>query len=119
MKVLSSPLHVLQKAAQRGEQLFARRMADSNLSLRQLIVLEAVLDSEGLSQTDIMRATGIDRSSTAELVARSGLIGSRATSAIQTRQTRVHRPTHAARSGNNPDRQNRVDIRHSRADVGG
>ena len=75
MKVLSSPLHVLQKAGQRGEQLFARRMADSNLSLRQLIVLEAVLDSEGLSQTDIMRATGIDRSSTAELVARSVSLG--------------------------------------------
>jgi DNA-binding MarR family transcriptional regulator len=49
--------------------LFVRH-APANLSPRQFLVLQAVAEANGLSQTNIMLATGIDRSSTADLVAR-------------------------------------------------
>ena len=67
-KVLSSPLHLLHRASQRADGLFARHVRDSDLTPRQFAVLQAVADKSGLSQTDIMIATGIDRSSTADLV---------------------------------------------------
>ena len=69
-KVLSSPLHLLHRASQRADGLFARHVRDSDLTPRQFAVLQAVADKSGLSQTDIMIATGIDRSSTADLVRR-------------------------------------------------
>ena len=67
---LSSPLHLLHRASQRADGLFARHAKDTDLTPRQFAVLQAVADKSGLSQTDIMAATGIDRSSTAELVRR-------------------------------------------------
>ena len=45
-------------------------LRDADLTPRQFAILQAVADKSGLSQTDIMAATGIDRSSTAELVRR-------------------------------------------------
>jgi DNA-binding MarR family transcriptional regulator len=63
---LLSPLHLLHRASQRADGLFTRRTSD--LTPRQFVVLQAVAGKNGLSQTDIMAATGIDRSSTAELV---------------------------------------------------
>ena len=67
---LFSPLHLLHRARQRTDSLFARNVGDTHLTLRQFAVLQAVSDGDGLSQTAIMAATGIDRSSTAELVRR-------------------------------------------------
>jgi len=49
--------------------VFARH-AGSALTPLQYIILQAVAGSDGLSQTDIMAATGIDRSSIADLVKR-------------------------------------------------
>jgi hypothetical protein len=69
-KSLSSPLHLLQRVSQRADGLFSRNVRDADLTPRQFAVLQAVADNNGLSQTDIMAATGIDRSSTAELVRR-------------------------------------------------
>ena len=63
---LFSPIHLLHRASQRADDLFARRTSD--LTPRQFVVVQAVAGNNGLSQTDIMAATGIDRSSTAELV---------------------------------------------------
>src|SRR6478672_8085566 len=79
----SSILHLLHRASQRADALFARRVTGSDLSPRQLAVLQAVAHQDGLSQTDIMNATGIDRSSTAELVRRLVSSGS-----LQRRRTR-------------------------------
>jgi DNA-binding MarR family transcriptional regulator len=42
----------------------------SELTPRQYIILQAVAAADGLSQTDIMAATGIDRSSIADLAKR-------------------------------------------------
>jgi DNA-binding MarR family transcriptional regulator len=63
---LFSPIHLLHRDSQRADGLFARRTSD--LTPRQFVVLQAVAGKNGLSETDIMAATGIDRSSTAELV---------------------------------------------------
>ena len=65
---LFSPIHLLHRASQRADGLFARHVHPSDLTPRQLVVLQAVADKNGLSQTDIMAVTGIDRSSTAEMV---------------------------------------------------
>jgi DNA-binding MarR family transcriptional regulator len=65
---LFSSIHLLHRASQRADGLFARNVRTSDLTPRQFVVLQAVADNDGLSQTDIMAATGIDRSSTAELV---------------------------------------------------
>ncbi len=65
---LISPIHLLHRASQRADGLFARQIRPSDLTPRQFVVLQAVADKNGLSQTDIMAVTGIDRSSTAELV---------------------------------------------------
>ena len=69
-KSLSSPLHLLHRASQRADSLFARNVGATAPTPRQFAVLQAVSHQSGLSQTDIMAATGIDRSSTAELVRR-------------------------------------------------
>ena len=79
----SFTLHLLHRASQRADALFARAVPGADFSPRQLAILQAVAERDGLSQTDIMAATGIDRSSTAELVRR--LVGSRC---LQRRRTR-------------------------------
>ena len=67
---LPSPLHALHRASQRADSLFARHGGAGNITPRQFAVLEAVSLADGMSQVQIMKATGIDRSSTAELVTR-------------------------------------------------
>jgi DNA-binding MarR family transcriptional regulator len=66
---LQSALHLLHRAGQRADSLFSTRV-DNSLTPRQFAVLQAVAEADGLSQTGIMGATGIDRSSTADLVRR-------------------------------------------------
>ena len=81
-KTLSSPLHLLHRAGQRADFLFAHHVGNHNFTPRQFAVLQAVANADGLSQTAIMTATGIDRSGTAELVRRlvaSGLLQRRRT----------------------------------------
>jgi DNA-binding MarR family transcriptional regulator len=65
---LFSPIHLLHRASQRADDLFARHVRPSDLTRRQFVVLQAVAHKNGLSQTDIMAVTGIDRSTTAALV---------------------------------------------------
>src|ERR1700682_3372790 len=92
VKSLSSPLHLLHRASQRADGLFSRNVRDADLTPRQFAVLQAVADNNGLSQTDIMAATGIDRSSTAELVRR--LVTNRC---LQRRRTRRDARIYAVR----------------------
>ena len=66
---LQSLLHLLHRAGQRADAVFAQH-AGSALTPRQYIVLQAIAAADGLSQTDIMAATGIDRSSIADLTKR-------------------------------------------------
>ena len=65
-----SPTHLLHRAGQGAENFFHAEMGDSELTPRQLAVLVAVAQDEGVSQTGLVEATGIDRSTMADLVRR-------------------------------------------------
>ncbi len=71
----SSPLDLLHRAGVQADSLFLRHVGDARLTPRQFAVLKAVSQADGLNQTAIMAATGIDRSSTAELVRRLVSLG--------------------------------------------
>ena len=60
--------HLLHLAGQRADNLFADQR--SPLTPRQYVVLAMLEGRKGVSQTDIVRATGIDRSTLADLVNR-------------------------------------------------
>lgn len=65
-----SPSHLLHRALQLALDLYAEEAAPGAPTQRQYAVLSAVAAREGLTQTDLVRATGIDRSTLADLVAR-------------------------------------------------
>ncbi len=60
----------LKRAAQYSADLYSERRGKSGLTQRQFTVLEAVLRHDGESQTALVRETGIDRSTLADLVNR-------------------------------------------------
>lgn len=65
-----SPSHLLHRALQHALDIYGAEVGDGALTQRQFAVLTAVEAKEGLTQTDLVRATGIDRSTLADLVAR-------------------------------------------------
>jgi MarR family transcriptional regulator, temperature-dependent positive regulator of motility len=91
-KTVSSPLHLLHRAGQRADFLFAHHVGGHAFTPRQFAVLQAVAEADGLSQTAIMTATGIDRSGTAELVRR--LVGA---GLLQRRRTKEDARVYAVR----------------------
>jgi len=66
----ASPSHLLHRALQLALDIYALDSQSGGLTQRQFAVLCAVADDEGLSQTGLVRATGIDRSTLADMVAR-------------------------------------------------
>ncbi len=71
----ASPIHLLHRALQVALDLYAEETArepvlEPQLTQRQYAVLVAAGAQEGLNQTDLVRLTGIDRSTLADLVAR-------------------------------------------------
>ncbi len=65
-----SMIHLLHRASQRASEIFAIETRDFDLTARQFAVLSSVAQHEGLSQTDLVRLTGIDRSTLADVVQR-------------------------------------------------
>ncbi len=65
-----SPHHLLRRAAQFASELYLEEVGPKKLTHRQFTVLLAVNKNEGASQTDLVRITGIDRSTLAELIRR-------------------------------------------------
>jgi MarR family transcriptional regulator, temperature-dependent positive regulator of motility len=65
-----SPSHLLHRALQLALDIYAEETGPDAVTQRQFAVLSAVSAQEGLTQTDLVRATGIDRSTLADLVAR-------------------------------------------------
>lgn len=65
-----SPIHLLHRAGQCAGDIFASEMGDSDLTPRQFAVLLSVSLNEGLSQTDLVEQTGVDRSTLADIVRR-------------------------------------------------
>jgi DNA-binding MarR family transcriptional regulator len=66
----ASPSHLMHRALQLALDIYAEETAGDGLTQRQFAVLEAVAGKAGLSQTELVKATGIDRSTLADLVAR-------------------------------------------------
>ena len=64
-----SPSHLLHRALQLALDVYGDEAAGL-VTQRQFAVLSAVAAHEGLSQTDLVHATGIDRSTLADLVGR-------------------------------------------------
>lgn len=67
MPLERSVSHLLRRASQAAEALFAGRDA---ITPRQIVLLGCVAENEGLSQAQIVLRTGIDRSTAAEMVRR-------------------------------------------------
>ncbi|MEM9810330.1 MAG: MarR family transcriptional regulator [Pseudomonadota bacterium] len=65
-----SPGHLLRRAQQYADDLYKKEVGARGLTSRQFTVLHAISEQEGLSQTDLVRKTGIDRSTLADMIAR-------------------------------------------------
>ncbi len=61
---------LLKRAAQYSADLFAEQLGKTGLTQRQFTLMETVLANEGASQTELVKTTGIDRSTLADLVNR-------------------------------------------------
>ncbi|ACT57800.1 MarR family winged helix-turn-helix transcriptional regulator [Hirschia baltica] len=69
-KLSESPAHLLRRSQQLATEIFTDLGMADNVTLRQSVVLAAVAEKEGLSQSDLVNATGIDRSTLADMIAR-------------------------------------------------
>ncbi len=65
-----SPIHLLHRAGQCAGEIFLTEMGAADLTPRQYAVLVTVSLWEGLSQTELVEKTGIDRSTLADIVRR-------------------------------------------------
>ena len=65
-----SPCQLLKRASQYAASIYMDRVGRTGLTQRQFAVLTGAERNEGASQTELVRVTGIDRSTLADLVAR-------------------------------------------------
>jgi len=65
-----SPSHLLRRCVQYANDVFSREPGASDLTKQQFTVLAAVEQNEGMSQTELVTLTGIDRSTLAEMIRR-------------------------------------------------
>ncbi len=65
-----SPIHLLHRVGQCASDIFQDELGAEDLTPRQYAVLVAVSQSEGLSQTQLVEKTGVDRSTLADIVRR-------------------------------------------------
>lgn len=66
----TSPGHLLRRANQFANDLYTNEQDSKLLTPRQFAVLFAVDREEGMSQTELVEATGIDRSTLADMIVR-------------------------------------------------
>ena len=65
-----SAIHLIHRAGQCATDVFQNEARPSGVTARQFAVLAEVAQEEGLTQTDLVERTGIDRSTLADIVAR-------------------------------------------------
>ena len=65
-----SPVHLLHRAGQCAGDVFQNEMSYDGITPRQFAVLHTVAHNEGLSQTNLVERTGIDRSTLADIIRR-------------------------------------------------
>ncbi|MEO9970048.1 MAG: MarR family transcriptional regulator [Hyphomonadaceae bacterium] len=66
----NSASHLLHRAQQIAANRSAAALRAAGITLRQFSVLSAISEQEGVSQSHLVRATGIDRSTLADMAAR-------------------------------------------------
>ena len=66
----NSASHLLHRAQQIAANRSAAALRAAGITLRQFSVLSAIAELEGVSQSHLVRATGIDRSTLADMAAR-------------------------------------------------
>lgn len=64
-----SASHLLHRAEQLASERFSQLVGDT-ITLRQFAVLAAIAEAPGLSQSELVRATGVDRSTLADMMNR-------------------------------------------------
>jgi DNA-binding MarR family transcriptional regulator len=69
-RLADSVLHLLHRSGQQAEVVFTRQNASDDMTPRQFAVLLTVDANEDISQTGLVDATGIDRSTLADVVRR-------------------------------------------------
>lgn len=92
MDRITSALHLLHRAGQCADELFALRVGETGLTPRQYAVMTAIANSEEPSQTTLVERTGIDRSTMADIVRRLTARG-----LVQRRRTRRDARRYAVR----------------------
>ena len=65
-----SPSHLLHRALQRALDIYAEEFGPGGITQRQYAVLAAAAEREGATQADLVRITGIDRSTLADMAQR-------------------------------------------------
>lgn len=65
-----SPLHLFHRAVQVVTEIYQNEMASHDLTARQYAVLFALAHTDAMSQSKLVDATGIDRSTMADIVRR-------------------------------------------------
>lgn len=66
----TSPSHLLRRAIQFAIDLYDEELEAGGLTARQLAVLHAVDQNDGVTQTKLVELTGIDRSTLADIIDR-------------------------------------------------
>jgi MarR family transcriptional regulator, temperature-dependent positive regulator of motility len=90
-RLAASPSHLLHRAEQLAADRFAA-LVGGDITLRQFAVLAAIAARPGLRQSDLVRETGIDRSTLADMMARMQKRGwiTRTAHALDQRAQSVH-----------------------------
>ncbi len=65
-----SPSHLLHRALQRALDIYVEEFGETGVTQRQFAVLAAADEREGATQADLVRITGIDRSTLADMARR-------------------------------------------------
>jgi DNA-binding MarR family transcriptional regulator len=89
---MSSALHLLHRAGQCADEMFAFTVGEVGLTPRQYAVMAAIAESDEPSQTTLVERTGIDRSTMADIVRRLTSRG-----LVQRRRTRRDARRYAVR----------------------
>lgn len=69
-RLSNSPSHLLRRAQQFATETFAKAGLADGVTLRQMVLLAAIAEAEGRSQSELVRATGVDRSTLADMMTR-------------------------------------------------
>ena len=69
-RLSQSPSHLLRRAQQYASEIFIATGLSDGVTLRQSVVLAAIAEGAVQSQSDLVRATGVDRSTLADMIAR-------------------------------------------------